>query len=604
MSTNPTTIGLESATPAPTRPRVWPAVVVIVLMWAMMLIPAWIAPITMAHMFGWMFSPIVAALLLAMWWLFFSKLGLRDRLLGLVVFGLLGGLIYVASDATVGAFGILLFGVPFSLTAAVVWLAVTPFLAWPTRRLGLLAVVAIAWLWLLLVRNDGTDGSMNAEIHFRWGEKPEDRFLADAASGKIAKRVTKSDSGEVPAVPQQGDWPAFRGSSRDAVVPGVRIGTNWLEDGPRELWRHRVGPGWSSFAVVGGKLYTQEQRGPEEVIVCYDANTGEEIWVHGNQVRFNETMAGPGPRATPTFHEGKLYTQGATGLLQCLDAATGKVIWTRDIAADTGAKTPEWGFSASPLVVNGLVVSFAGAGDGKSIVAYRADTGEPAWTAGDARVSYCSLQASTIDGVSQLLITSDQGLTGFDPSSGKELWHHPWVIEGMARVVQPTQVGDGEFLIGTSFGFGTRKVRIKKSDEGWSTEEVWTSRALKPYYNDQVVHRGHVFGFDNSFLACISVADGKLAWKERGYGNGQLLLLPDQDLLLVLSEKGEVALVEATPEGHKQLGKIQAIKGKTWNHPVIANGKLYVRNGEEAACYELPSARLPDGGSSRPSGSD
>jgi outer membrane protein assembly factor BamB len=572
------------------RPRLWPAVVIVILMWAGMLIPGWLAPISLAHMFGWMLSPLIGLLLLAGWWLFFSRLGWRDRLLGFGVFAALGVAACLLSDPTVGVVGVMLFGLPFALTACVVWLVVSFFLRWPTRRVGLLLVALLGWGWLTVVRNDGADGSMNAEIYYRWGEKPEDKFLADRAAGKITKAKLGDSGLNAPATLQGGDWPAFRGPQRDGKLAGVRIATNWTDHPPKELWRHRVGPGWSSFAVIGDRLYTQEQHGPEEVVICYDANTGEIIWDHRDQVRFNETMAGPGPRATPTFHDGKLYTQGATGLLQCLDAATGKPLWKRDIAADTDAKTPEWGFSASPFIHNGVVITFTGAGSGKSIAAYQTDTGKPVWTGGDAKVSYGSLQLSKVDGVEQLLITSDSGLTGFDPASGKQLWHHDWSVPGMARVVQPTQVGDADFLIGTSFGFGTRRVHVKKDADQWTTEEVWTSRAMKPYYNDQVAHKGHIFGFDNAYLACINAADGKLAWKERGYGNGQILLLPDQDLLLIVSEKGEVALIEATPEGHKQRGKFQAIKGKTWNHPVIANGKLFVRNGEEMACFALEPA--------------
>lgn len=578
--------------PPPTpivRPRIWPAVVIIVLMWACILIPGWLAPVTMLHMFGWMLSPMVAGAALAIWWLVFSKLRWVDRLVGFFIFVALGALSWILSHETVAGFGTLLFGLPFAMTACVAWLAVTPFLSWPVRRVGLLFAVLVAWMWLPLVRNDGTDGSMNADIRYRWGVTAEQKFLADAAAGLLRKGPISDAAASKPTL-QASDWPGFRGPNRDSHLPGVRIATNWNEKPPREVWRHRVGPGWSSFAVIGNRLYTQEQRGEEEVVVCYDADTGGEQWVHKDAARFNETMAGPGPRATPTFHEGKLYTQGATGKLSCLDAATGKQLWQRDLVSDTEATVPIWGFSASPLIAHGLVTTFAGAADGKSVVAYNAETGEPAWKSGDAKISYCSLQLSKVGGAEQLLLTSDQGLTAFHPATGQVLWHHEWKVDNMARVVQPTQVDEYDFLIGTSFGYGTRRVKVMQDGDKWSSEEVWTTRALKPYYNDQVLHRGHIYGFDNALLTCIDAADGKQVWKERGYGNGQILLLPDQNLLLVLSEKGEVALVEASPDGHKQLGRFQAIKGKTWNHPVLVNGRLYVRNGEEAACFEVADA--------------
>jgi outer membrane protein assembly factor BamB len=203
-------------------------------------------------------------------------------------------------------------------------------------------------------------------------------------------------------------------------------------------------------------------------------------------------------------------------------------------------------------------------------------------------LSYCSLHPVRLGGVEQLVIATDRGLTSYEPGGGHVLWQHDWVLEGgPPRVVQPTVVGGADFLIGTGMGIGTRRVHVDRKGEAWDTKEVWTTKAIKPYYNDMVVHGGHVYGFDNNFLTCVSLEDGKAKWKERGYGNGQVLLLPEQDLLLVLSEKGQAALVEASPAGHKELARFQAIEGKTWNHPVVAHGKLFVRNGEEAACYEL-----------------
>jgi len=179
-------------------------------------------------------------------------------------------------------------------------------------------------------------------------------------------------------------------------------------------------------------------------------------------------------------------------------------------------------------------------------------------------------------------------MTAFDPAGGKVLWKHEWPMQqGMARVVQPTVVSDSDVLLGTGFSMGLRRVRVSRAKGEWATEEVWTSKALKPYYNDQVVHDGHVYGFDGIFFACVRLEDGEARWKVRGYGSGQVLLLADQGLLLVLSEKGEAALLRATPTGHQVLGKFQALNGKTWNHPVVARGRLFVRNGEEMACYRV-----------------
>jgi outer membrane protein assembly factor BamB len=304
-------------------------------------------------------------------------------------------------------------------------------------------------------------------------------------------------------------------------------------------------------------------------------------------VRFTEIVSGPGPRATPTFHEGKLYALGATGRLNCLDPLTGNVVWSQDIMADSGAKAPTWGFSASPLVAHGIVTVFAG-GPQKSVLGYDAASGKLAWSAGDDKLSYCSLHPTQLAGVEQVVIATGAGLTAYDPARGQILWQHGWSAgEDMARVIQPTVLSDSDLLIGTGMGMGTRRLHLERKDNTWKAEEVWTSKAINPYFNDVVVHQGHLYGFDGSFLTCVNLDQGKRTWKARGYGNGQILLLADQDLLLVLSEQGEAALVEANPQAHKELARFQAIEGKTWNHPVLARGKLFVRNGEEAACYEL-----------------
>ena len=203
-----------------------------------------------------------------------------------------------------------------------------------------------------------------------------------------------------------------------------------------------------------------------------------------------------------------------------------------------------------------------------------------------------SLQPQPLQKSAQFVITTAEGLTALDPSNGKTLWQYEWLVDkNMDRVTQPAQVSETDFLIGSSFGAGTRRVRVTHEGDSWKVdpEPLWESRAISPYYNDLVVHKGYLYGFNGIFLACVDLKNGKLAWKERGYDAGQVLLLPDQELLLVLAEKGDVALVEAKPEGLKELGRFHALDGKTWNHPVVAHGRLYARNGQEAACYRLPT---------------
>jgi hypothetical protein len=259
------------------------------------------------------------------------------------------------------------------------------------------------------------------------------------------------------------------------------------------------------------------------------------------------------------------------------------VVWSRNAASDTGMEVPHWGFAGSPLVVgDAVVVATSG-----RLAAYDLATGAKRWIGPARGVSYSSPHLVTIDGVAQVLLLSEPGLTSVALADGTLLWEHPW--PGYP-IVQPALTADGDILISVSDSSGTRRLGVARGPAGWTVQERWTSIGLKPYFNDFIVHNGHAFGFDGSILACIDLADGKRVWKGGRYGNGQLLLLADQDLLLVSSEEGELALVGATPDQFRELARFPAIEGKTWNHPVLAGDVLLVRNGEEMAAFRLPLA--------------
>jgi outer membrane protein assembly factor BamB len=571
------------------RPRLWPGAVLVALQWLAILIPVWLDLGIMFRFTPIVFGPFVTTLAVTGWWLFGSNLRWADR--GLVVLALatLGVVAFLLADPSVGVFGLSL-TLRILTTLWIGWLLATPFLRWPVRRAGLLALFLLVWVGFTLVRRDGVDGSLVVSLHPRWSQTAEDRFLAEL--GTRARPIVDS-AAAAPLVLQPGDWPGFRGPVRDGRVTGVHIATDWQQHPPRQVWRQRVGPGWSSFAVVGTRLFTQEQRGPEEAVVCYDANSGKELWAHGDPARLVEEQSGVGPRGTPTFHEGKLYTLGATGRLNCLDAATGGVLWSHDITADAQAEVPRWGFSSSPLVAGGVVTVFAGGPDGKAVLGYHADLGKMAWTAGSGQGSYSSPHLARLGGTEHVVIATDAGLTALDPVRGKVLWRHDCPAPGPTCVVQPALLGDADVLLGNGT-FGIRRLRVNRQATGWAVREVSKTRTLKPFFNDLVVHQDHLYGFDIHAFTCVGLEDGRMKWRARGYGNGQVLLLADQDLLLVLTEEGEVVLLAADPAAHRELGRFQALDGKTWNHPVVAHGKLFVRNSEEAACYQL--VEISDGG--------
>lgn len=569
------------------RLRLWPGVAIVVLEWLLITIPGWFAPATMGQFMAMFWGPILATFAFLIWWLFFSRLRWRDRWLGLAGCAAAAAVVVPFCHASVGFMPLTVYALPTVTTGWILWLVIARALPRPVRRVGLLAVFLAAWGYFALIRLEGVTGGMSATFHFRWKPTAEEQFLADRASKPADVPAVAAPTGAALTL-ERGDWPGFRGPHRDGRRSDVRIATDWQQRPPRQVWRQRIGPGWSSFAVVGKRLYTQEQRGENEVVTCYDVDFGSEIWAHTDAARFTEVVSGPGPRATPTFHEGKIYALGAAGKLNCLDAVTGRVVWSRDIAADSGTAAPMWGFSASPLILQGVVSVFAGGAEGKSALGYDAASGELLWSAGEGQFSYCSLQPAHLGGVEQLMIATDVGLTAFEPASGDVVWEYGWPTEsGLARIVQPAVFDDSDVLIGTGFGHGTRRVRVVRDGDRWTKDELWSTRAIKPYYNDFVVHGGFLYGFDGIFFVCVSLEDGKGRWRTRGYDNGQVLLLPDQDLLLVLSEQGEAALVAANPDRHDELARFQAIEGKTWNHPVVAHGRLFVRNSEEAACYRL-----------------
>jgi outer membrane protein assembly factor BamB len=379
------------------------------------------------------------------------------------------------------------------------------------------------------------------------------------------------------------EWPGFRGPERDGVVHGVRIATDWSASPPVQVWRRPIGPGWSSFSVRGDYLYTQEQRGEHEIVACYRVSTGQPVWSHRDAARFWESNGGAGPRGTPTIDGNRVYAFGATGILNALDADTGALAWSRNVASDTGRAVPDWGFASSPLIVDGVVI-VAAAG---TLAGYDVATGEPRWRGPSHGGSYSSPHRATLDGVDQILLLGGPGAISVAPDTGAVLWKHAW---NPGPIVQPALTEDGDLLINAIIsmgGIGIRRLTVTHDEGGWSLVERWTSNGLKPYFNDFVVHKGQAYGFDGSILASINLADGKRNWKGGRYGNGQMLLLSDQDVLLVLSEDGELALVSATTDKYTEMARIPALDGKTWNHPVLVGNILLVRNGQEMAAFRL-----------------
>ena len=628
------TVAVRSEDYSAPRPlRLWPGVlaaVVIVLL-------RFVIPLAVpdAMIYGLLGAAAGAAVILV-WWLFFSRAPWIERIGALVVVvaavfavkplldrsiatGMMGRMFYVYAVPPVVA------------PVFVLWAVATRRLSRGSRWAWLAVSMVLACGVWTLFRTDGITGSAGAQIAWRWTETAEERLLAKGdtdlkplpaaapapepapakeqppsptapASSTAPTATTSSPAATAAAKPEhavpapsaapnagdpivvaRAEWPGFRGAERDGVVRGTRIDTDWSAHPPVEIWRRPIGPGWSSFSLQGDIFYTQEQRGEEEIISAYRVRTGEPVWRHRDAARFWESNGGAGPRGTPTISNGRVYAFGATGILNVLDARTGVRVWSRNVGADAEKKTPMWGFSSSPLVSAGMVI-VAAAG---RLAAYDLATGKPRWLGPNGGGGYSSPQTATIGGVEQILFQSGTGAMGINPADGKVLWEYAW--EG-TPIVQPAVIAGGDVLVTSGDmmgGMGMRRIAVSQRSGIWTVQERWTSTGLKPYFNDFVVHKGHAFGFDGRILSCIDVADGTRKWKGGRFGQGQLVLLPDQDLLLVISEEGELGLVGATPDKFNEVARFKAIEGKTWNHPVLVGDVLLVRNDQEMAAFRL-----------------
>jgi len=567
-------------------PRVWPAIVIVALLWGIRLYALVVPMTTFSHFMSTFMSLLVAMALFLAWWLISRRTSIKERLLALAAVVALCFAAQATADPLMRGMMWLILAMPFVLTVWAIWWWVARHRSPMFRTGGLIAIVALTCGTFELFKMSGLDGEQHADLRWRWGPPTERIWIAGYKKTSLGQSALINASNVGPVVLRPDDWPCFRGPLRDATVRGLQIATDWSAHPPKKLWQQQAGPGWSSPIVVGGRLITHEQQGGSEVVVCREAATGNVIWICEDSGRFEESMAGPGPRATPTFFNGKIYSLGATGILNCLDATNGSRIWTKNIAMDSGIAPPMWGFASSPLVQNGVVIVYVGGT--KGLLAYQADSGKLAWNIVSGTQCYTSAQPAVLNGQEQVLFLSDAGLIGVEPVGGKVLWTHDLLSNGLPRSIQPHVISPTQVLISSETDLGTAEIDVAQNNNAWSAKQAWVSRQLKPSFDDYVIQGGYAYGFDGAVFSCIDIRDGKRMWRGGHYGHGQVVLLADQKLLLVIGEEGQAILVRATPKASEELAQFQAIAGKTWNHPAIAGGKLYVRNGQEVAAFELP----------------
>jgi outer membrane protein assembly factor BamB len=384
-------------------------------------------------------------------------------------------------------------------------------------------------------------------------------------------------------------WTDFRGPLRDGEYRDVPILQEWPAGGLKPIWKQPAGGGYASFVVARGRAFTIEQRGSQEVAAAYDVATGREVWTNAWAADFRESMGGDGPRATPTWSDGRVYALGATGELRALDERSGRVIWRTNILTDSGAENLPWGMSASPLVVDEAIVVLPGGPSGQSVAGYDRETGKRLWSALDDMQAYSSPMLATLKGVRQLLVFSATRLTGLSPANGQLLWSYPFATHNGINAAQPIVIGDNRVFISASYGAGAAMLELSRDADGFAVREVWRNTRMKNRFSTSVLRDGVIYGLDESILAAIDAETGELKWKGGRYGYGQLLLADNN--LIVLTEDGDLALVRATPERHQELARFPVLEGKTWNVPALAGGYLLVRNLAEMAAFDLRVSR-------------
>ncbi|MDE0102224.1 MAG: PQQ-like beta-propeller repeat protein [Bryobacterales bacterium] len=380
-------------------------------------------------------------------------------------------------------------------------------------------------------------------------------------------------------------WTEYRGPGRAGIYGETKIRTDWPAEGPPELWRQQIGGGYASMVVADSLVFTIEQRRGREVVAAYRIEDGSQAWEHSWRARFSESMGGDGPRATPTWSDGRLYALGASGHLTCLQASDGRVLWERNILADAGADNLTWGMAGAPLVVDDIVVTLPGGRRGRSIIAYDKLSGDVRWSALNDKAGYVSPQVAELAGRRQLLVISGTRVLGASLDDGSLLWSHPWRTSYDANCAQPLVVDGEHVFVSSGYGHGAALLKITADGEAFSVEEVWFNRNMKNKFNPSVLASGVVYGLDEGIMVALDVRTGERHWKQGRYRYGQLLHAGGH--LIVVSEQGDLALVEATPEEYRELARFEAIPGKTWNVPAMADGILYVRNQTEMAAYDL-----------------
>lgn len=394
----------------------------------------------------------------------------------------------------------------------------------------------------------------------------------------------------------------FTGNNRNGVVSDIQLSEQWDDHPPRILWKQPMGLGWSGFAVQDGLAITLEEFEGRDCLVAFDWSNGDLRWRTPLERKHFQALGGGGPRATPTIEGDRVFAQSSTGIVCCCELATGKLIWKVDLLEKAGINQTEaevavmWGRSGSPLLYDDMVILPFGGVTGKKLaglIALDYRTGQEKWRGGDEQISYASPSIMTVQGVEQIVIVNEASVTGHEPATGAVLWSYDWFGQsnGKASVSQAVYIDPSLVLLSKGYGGGALMLDFSKSTKSaFVVTPKWKDASLlKTKFTSAVLHEGYLYGLSDGILECVRASDGKRMWKDGRQGrlgHGQLLVVGDH--LLLSSEDGRCLLGRADPDAFKKLGEISVLQGITWNTLAIAGNRVFMRNGEQAACLEIP----------------
>lgn len=446
----------------------------------------------------------------------------------------------------------------------------------------LLVLVCAAWVILFLLHQN------LVELEWRGGYVPVvtwKKTKTDLAALERS-RLQQTNLAPVTNATVNANWPGFRGPHQNGEYDERPIITNWPEAGLRLLWRQACGGGYSSFAMMGTRAFTLEQRRDSEVLVAYDILSGRELWTNAWPAKFSEYHSDEGPRSTPACNEGNVYALGATGEFRCLNATNGAVVWAKNIMTENKAALPDYGLAASPLIVDEKIILQPDAYHGKSVVCYDKHDGKPLWSALDMPMGYATPMLVTLGGERQVIVCGRPDIVGLRLDDGAERWRVNWAIVNHERpITQPLMLGTNRLMLTAAYMTGSGTYEINRTGDKFDTRELWRNKSLQAKFASAVLYQGFIYGLNEDILVCVDAETGERKWKDGRYGYGQLLLASGH--LIVLCADGNLALVKATPDQLSELAKFPALHGKSWNAPAIGDGYLLLRNGAEMACYEI-----------------